>query len=229
MNKDLAELIIAYEQEQAELQKEIANYVAEEEFLYAHYSKKSLDLLNDQIAVLKDFQSPYHRHIAAEETMNAHLAKMLGNTTPFPGSWLAIRLQDSERKISEWKEASLKDTYDSQEIDDAIYRLRDGGCKSFKFIFKTAPEVAAAFQIEAERIEITLVYEEDAIDEYRFLLRKLNKLSGLGFQQTNDLWQISYSLALFKDALEIKIMLSRLVYDIFRYDRQYDSGVITYY
>jgi len=41
MNKDLAELIIAYEQEQAELQKEIANYVAEEEFLYAHFSKKS--------------------------------------------------------------------------------------------------------------------------------------------------------------------------------------------
>ena len=84
----------------------------------------------------------------------------------------------------------------------------------------------AAFTKSSNTIHIQICYQIDRSHDYQYMLSDVNKFKGLGFMSIDGNWVYPYSLSSFKDALDIKIVLARLVYQVFHYDRRYDEARI---
>jgi hypothetical protein len=229
MKSDLEELIEAYEMEKAELEKQISEYVSEGDYLYAHQYQKGLRKLCSRLAILKELQNPLYKSISEEEATATNIRRLFANNkNAKQNDYLTEYLNKIENKILELKHTAVQPGYDSQEVDDALFFLVDGTVKGFKLYFKTFPEVFVNFALADHAIEIKLQYDAMAVEEYSFIFRNVNQFKSLGFQLRDTQWIYYYSLDKFKDALEIKIMLARLIYDVFHYDRRYDSARIVY-
>nr|WP_068890537.1 hypothetical protein [Pedobacter panaciterrae] len=235
MKSDLEELIEAYEIEKAELEKQISEYVEEEEYIYAHYHNKALRKINKTLDVLKNMQHPFHRLISEEKSKTRNMTKMLASEKYkkyfdlLGGDFFTKQLQEGENKILEWQRAATSQTYDSQEIDDALFDLVKGVLSGFKLYFKSRPDIFARFTLKDRIIEITLLYDKDPDhDHYEWVFRGGKEIKALGFSLKDEQWVYQYHFDEFKDALEIKVILARLIYDIFRYDKRFDSARIVY-
>jgi len=229
MKSDLEELIEAYETEKAELEKQISEYVSEGDYLYAHQHQKGLGKVSNRLAVLKELQNPLSRSISEEEFRIDNIKKMANNPRFMDaGALLESLVRESENKILNLQREAVKPAYDSQEIDDALFGMVDGTVKGFKLYFKTSPDVFVSFGLADHAIEIKLQYNDKEEAEYYDIFRSVNQFKSLGFQLKDDHLVYYYALNKFKDALEIKIMLARLIYDLFYYDRRHDVARIVY-
>jgi len=236
MKSDLEELIEAYEIEKAELEKQISEYVDEGDYIYAHYHNKALRKVNKTLDILKDIQHPFYRLISEERTKARNTNKMLTSEEykkyfdRLGTDFFAEQLQEGENKILEWQRAPVaSQTYDSQEIDNALFDLVKGILSSFKLYFKSRPDIYVRFTLKDHAIEITLLYDEDPYyDHYGWVFRDGKEIKPLGFILKDEQWVYQYHFVKFKDALDIKIILARLIYDVFNYDRRFDLARIVY-
>ena len=236
MKSDLEELIDAYEMEKAELEKQISEYVEEGDYIYAHYHNKALRKVNKTLDILKDIQHPFYRLISEEKAKARNTSKMLASEEYkkyfdlLGTDFFAEQLKEGENKILEWQRAPVaSQTYDSQEIDDALFDLVKGVLNSFKLYFKSRPDIYARFTLKDHTIEITLLYDEDPYyDHDGWVFRDGKEIKPLGFILKDEQWVYRYHFDAFKDALYIKILLARLIYDVFNYDRRFDSARIVY-
>jgi hypothetical protein len=228
MKSDLEELIEAYEAEQAELEREIAGYVAEADYKYAHYHQKVLWKLKQKIVILKVLQNPVYRFISDEERRIEN-CKMASNKQEFVNSigFFNDQISISEDKIRELQKTPLVPVYDGQDIDDALFGLVNKECNGFKLFFKSEPDLFIRFKLRGEFIEIELSPAENT--GYADLFsRNSTKLGALGFRLNDGLWVIQYALAHFKDALEIKTILAKLIYEVFYTSGGNDHAKIVY-
>lgn len=234
MKSDLEEIIEAYELEKAELEKQISEYVEEGDYIYAHYHNKALRKINKTLDNLKSMQHPFYRLILEEKTKAKNVSKMLVSVEYkkyfdlFGTDFFAKELQEGENKINEWQLAAVSQIHDSQEIDDALFDLVKGVLNSFKLYFKSSPDIFARFILKDHIIEITLLYDTDPYYNYERVFGDGKQIQALGFILKEEQWVYHYHFDQFKDALEIKIILARLIYDIFRHDKRFDAARIVY-
>jgi hypothetical protein len=228
MKSELEELIESYEKEQKKLEKEISLLVKESEFLHAHYHQKELYKVNRQLAILRDLHRPFYNHIIAEKRILGYVQASVDLSSADEDSYMGMKLRNTKSKIAGWEAAALEPTFDSQEIDDAIFALKSGSCKSFSLQFKQDPPIAANFELKNETIVVTLIYEEMAIKTYPYIFNKPGKFRSLKFEMIDGKWVYRYPIPQFRDALEIKEMLARLIYNVFQYDRLYDMAYLIY-
>ena len=228
MKSELEELIESYEKEQKKLEKEISLLVKESEFLHAHYHQKELYKVNRQLEILRDLHRPYSRNIVAEKRMLKMMQRSVDMYPQGEDSYMGMRLRSIQSKIADWEAAGLEPTFDSQEIDDAIFALKSGNGEKFSLQFKQDPQIAVGFELNNEAIEITLMYDEIALRTYPYIFNKPGKFKSLKFEMIDDKWVYRYPIQKFRDALEIKEMLARLIYNVFQYDRVYDMAYLIY-
>jgi hypothetical protein len=226
MKSDLEEAIESYEIEKVELEKQIADYVKEADYLYAHYHQRALRKINQTLNTLKNLQNPLHRRINEQQMYIDNYKRMLADTGNSGNEYLNRRLSEHENKVLELQSVPIRPSYDSQEIDDAIFSLVNDEISGFKFYFKSAPDVYAGFTKSEDTIHIQICCQIDGSNDYQYILSDVNKFKALGFMSIDGNWVYDYSLASFKDALKIKIVLARLVYEVFHYDRKYDEARI---
>ncbi len=236
MKSDLEELIEAYELEKAELEKQISSYIDDEDYLYAHYHSKALRKINRTLDILKEIQNPFYRRISEEQRKAKHMKRMVVSEEykkyfdRLGTDFFADQLREGENKINEWQRAVVSQKYDSQEIDNALFDLVKGVVIGFRLYFKSRPDVFAKFILNGRTIEITLLADADSdhYSDYRSIFWDVKGISALGFILENEQWVYHYHFDQFKDALEIKTLLARLIYDVFNYDRRFDSARIIY-
>ncbi|WP_449436232.1 hypothetical protein [Pedobacter steynii] len=236
MKSDLEELIEAYEWEKAELEKQISSYIEDEDYIYAHYHGKALRKINRTLDILKSIQNPFYRSISDEQRKAKNMKRMMVSEEykkyfdRLGTDFFADQLREGENKINEWQRAVVSQKYDSQEIDNALFDLVKGVVSGFKLYFKSKPDTFAKFILKGSTIEITLLFDADPeyYSDYRSIFWDVKGISALGFILENEQWVYHYHFDQFKDALEIKTLLARLIYDVFNYDRRFDSARIIY-
>ena len=235
MKSDLEELIDAYQEEKRELEKQIADYVDEGDYLYAHYHNKALKILNKTLDALKTLHNPVYRNILDEEMRIKGCTKMLANPY-YNGSndWLRTYMDkslrqsitESEEKIRILQSTEVQCHHDSQEVDEAIFSLVSGAVKAFTLFLKCSYDVPIKFEITNNAIEIRLVLNDDVGVRKQ---KKMDQLVHTGFRLQGEEWIYQYPLNRFKDSLEIKMMLSHLIYDVFSYDSRYNVAELVYH
>jgi hypothetical protein len=77
MKSDLEEAIESYEIEKVELEKQVADYVKEADYLYAHYHQRALRKINQTLNILKELQNPMYRRIDEQKMQIDNCKRML--------------------------------------------------------------------------------------------------------------------------------------------------------
>lgn len=234
MKSDLEELIDAYQEEKTELEKQIADYVEEGDYLYAHYHNKALKILNKTLDSLKTLHNPLYRNILDEERSIKGYNKMQASSyyknsndslKAYIDNLRRQSVTESEEKIQKLKNTEIQILHDSQEVDDAIFSLVNGTVKRFTLYLKSSYDIPIKFEIIHNAIEIRLVLTDEVGVRKQ---KKVDQLLSTGFLLHGDEFIYQYPLNRFKDSLEIKMMLSHLIYDIFSYDSRYDVADLIY-
>lgn len=224
---DLEEVIAAYEEEKAALEQQIAEYVEEADYFYAHHHQRALKRINTRLYILKNLQNPNHGKIVREEQSIAGLTKIreqprlkiLGE------AYFERRIEEHNHKIQELKTETFEPNYDSQEIDDVLFELSEGRINGFKLFFKSSSDIYLDFSRDTQGIVIRLSWDKLLEYNTQHMSIYATQLEVLEFELVDKHWTYRHT-GHFKDALEIKIMLARLIYDVFHYDRYYDKAKI---
>jgi hypothetical protein len=226
MKSDLEEAIESYEIEKAELEKQITEYVKEADYLYAHYYNRALKTINKLLQILKGFQNRMYSHISEQLRQIDNCRRMLADPTYSGNEYLKQHIIGCESKILEFEQTPVKPSYDSQEVDDALFNLANGDLDHFKLYFKSSPDVYLDFSLADQAIKIKIDYDLNVGVESSYVFSDVNKLKSLGFALNDSHWVYMYNLSRFKDSLEIKVVLARLIYDVFHYDGRFDKARI---
>ena len=239
MKSDLDELIELCETESQLLECSIKDNIEEEEYLNAHATSRALLKLSDQLRVLYKLRDPFYdekmeleRAIAMYENFNKK-----GNSSHLDSYYGKIIIEQKDRlqKLIDQKDRPL---YDDQKIDNALFELLDGVHNGFILYLDVKNNLGFTFELsEINMLDISIGAEKALNIEYFFdgdgdkRESLLNKFKGLGFtlNYAGNKLVHKYDMKNFKDALSIKILLSRIIYDIFTYTELDNPASLVYF
>ncbi|MDB4921175.1 hypothetical protein [Mucilaginibacter sp.] len=127
--------------------------------------------------------------------------------------------------------------YDDQKIDDALFGLWAGIYRGFILYLNKKDNLSFTFEsTDDELLDISISAKSALNVEYFFgdddeEDRPLNKFKGLGFALNNAGNKLiyKYDMGNFKDAIAVKILLSRIIYDIFTYAELDNPASLMYF
>ena len=107
---------------------------------------------------------------------------------------------------------------DGQEFDDAIYELIEMKIAGFKFHLIKNDNLYIDFQLQGEN-KIFISINPDVRSGHHDIFHVKQKLLALGFiyNKEKDYIEYFYDLSTFKNSFAIKILVSRIVFDVFYY------------
>ncbi|MDR6943259.1 hypothetical protein [Mucilaginibacter pocheonensis] len=211
MKSDLNLLIEMCEDEKRSLESSIKSYLDEDDYLYAHYHQKALWQVNHQLQVLNNFKDPAYN---AKQHLE-HLVRIRQKSID------SVRMNDYWQKRIDNEADNIKKIEeqgnsfnDSQFIDDALFDLYEGRHKKFRLYLNTDEDLYLDFEL----IDPVILLISLKINDENFVFDNDNRLysfKGVGFKlnEKADALVYEHSMINFKDALAIKILLARIVYD----------------
>lgn len=217
MNRELAEIIEFYEEEQQRLASLIQLAIEEREFKMAHHHQKAFDEVGTKLFRFRNFANPNFGQIESLRELRQLYDKPLGLQL---SDYFARKRQEIDRQLTALTQQALPPSIDGQEFDDLIFDMVEGRMHKFRFFLDPAEK---NLYLDFEKIGNQLVI---AIPRFKKLKKKhiLDKssvkvLKGLGFAKTDDKKSLllNFDLHNFRDAIAIKTLTSRILYDAIGY------------
>lgn len=228
MNIYLTELIELLKAEQQELENTIKNSVAEREFKQAHRHDKALRKVNRQLQTLYNLQDPlYEERQHLVHTIDVYKRYLADPKYSDMADHFLDKLNEVKRQFSiHHKEAEQLDT---QIIDECIYQVIEHKIKAFKFHLCKKANLYLYFELCKNQLKISFTpFAQLKTDEYMLVKGNKKALKALGFTYAGDKEYLFYLYDLkdFKDALEIKYLLSRIVFEVYYYKNLDNTATI---
>jgi hypothetical protein len=239
MKSDLDQIIEYFESEKQSLELSIKSNLAEYDYLYAHYLQEGLWRLNNYLDTLKYFRDPLFNKKQEVERWIRWMSRLENNNLEF------LYKDDIAEKKKELEKLNKDPVYkyfnDSQVIDEALFDLYEKRIKKFRLCLSKEDNFNIDFEITGDLLRIThqpdfesrnydysIGFDDEDDIEYR------HPLENLGFRWSTDRKALVYyyEMEVFKEALPVKILLSRIVYEKFNFGQGYrdlNSSVSTFY
>lgn len=229
MKSDLDELIELFEAEKQLLENCIKENTEEWEYLHAHYHLKALSKVNGQLEILYKLKDPFYQQKNDLErmiSMYENLDKSIGLISPLD-CYYKKKIVDYKDKLKELDAQKSKPVYDNQVIDEALFNVKEGLYNGFILYLNVKDNLCFNFEIvEVDKLDISISVKNVLNAEYFFFddekeddLSVLDIFVGFGFKINNTGAKLSYryDMKYFKDAISIKTLLSRIIYEVFKY------------
>ena len=238
MKSDLDELIELLEVEAKVIKACIKENIEEWDYLNAHANSRALFKLNQKLSVLHKMKDPYYdEKMNLERMVMIHKKRIELDMDTRLNDYYLERLEKDKNKLQELKDQKSIPIYDDQKIDDALFSIWAGIYKGFILYLNKKDKLTITFESAGnEIIDISISIKSALNVDYFFgdddeQDRPLNKFKGLGFV-LNDIGNklvYKYNMGDFKDAIAIKILLSRVIFDIFTYAEKDKSASLVYF
>ena len=236
MKSDLDLVIKVLEAEKKSIEKQIKKCLSENDYLISYYHSEALNQLNSRLTVLYQFKDPLYNERQNLKRLESFYKKKPDFVSDSK-MWNRIK-ENKKEKIKKQKsefEEKVKNinTFfnDSQEIDDALFNLYEGKYKGFKLLLDQLDEFELVFTINSNRLRISTKPYWD-MNEPDFILdnRIPNPIEGLGFKFDPISYKAVYEYDMnnFKDAWPIKLLLSRLFFDVYQFYDINQSAKLVY-
>jgi hypothetical protein len=223
--QDIDRIIELLEQEKLFVEQCIKDNVDEFEYLHAHIHGKALTKLNTQLKILKQLKDPLYNKKADLERQ-LELSKYWNEDVGLGiNMYYEKFIAEITEQLKKLAESDKMPKYDDQKLDDAIFNIRAGHNNGFilylnvknnlGFTFElTQPDVLSISIDVKSVLNVGYFFGDDGEDE-----RPLKKFDGVGFRlnKSGNKLVYKYDMRHFKDAIAIKTLLSRVIYDIFTY------------
>ncbi|TSD62976.1 hypothetical protein FFF34_018665 [Inquilinus sp. KBS0705] len=225
MQSDIDKLIELLEEEKFFIEQYIKNNIAELEYLHAHIHAKALTKLNIQLQNLKQLKDPFYNKKTDLERQLEFYKKWNEDFDSSVDMYFERQIAEITEQLKKLDELDNLPQYDDQKLDDAIFNIRAGHHNGFILYLNVKDNLGFTFeltQLDVLSISIDVksvlnveyFFEDDDEDE-----GPINKFKGLEFilNPTGNKLIYKYDMKHFKDAIAIKILLSRIIYDVFTY------------
>ena len=224
MKSDLDELIELYEAERQYLQDCIKDNVGGWEYLHAHYHSEALFKINSQLTIFYKLRDPfYDKRIELERMILMYEAIIKRRGITDNDSYYAKEVSNYQAQLQKLNDEKGKPLFDGQEIDDALFSLLEGAHNGFVFYLNVENNLGFTFELsESGFLDISITLKSILGIDYFFSLEDDDPDPLIRFKELGFLLNVSgnklvyrYDMRNFKDAIRIKTLLSRIIYDIF--------------
>nr|WP_294948644.1 hypothetical protein [uncultured Mucilaginibacter sp.] len=235
MKSDLDLIIEFYEDEKYVLEQAIQEALTDHDYELVYRHGEALNRVEAQLYRMNGLKDPlYEKRMQINRLMETMPGMELDE---FFKQYLAESIQRTVTNKKQSLKKLLEEKYelvDNQVIDDALFDLYDDKCKAFGFCFPHRDSnLCLLFELTAEKVllisvdvkDITSDYDADDPEE-----KQVHRFENLGFRYDNygSSLVYQYDMANFKSAWDIKVLLSRIIYDI-GYFGEEKLGTIEFY
>ncbi|MCQ6959742.1 hypothetical protein [Mucilaginibacter aquariorum] len=235
MQSDIDKLIELLQEEKLFIEQCIKDNIDEFEYLHAHIHTKTLTKLNTQLRIFKQLKDPFYNK-KMELEMQLEMYKQFRKDSPDIDLYYQKVIAEVNDELKKLNESNAKPQYDDQKVDDAIFNIRAGRHNGFIIYLNVKDNLGFTFELlQTDILSISIDVKSALNVEYLFEddedENPLNKFSGLGFglNQTGSKLVYKYNMEYFKDAISIKRLLSRVIYDIFTYAELDKQASLVYF
>jgi hypothetical protein len=223
MKSDLDELIELCEVERQLLEDCIKDNVEELDYLNAHSNSRALFKVNQKLSVLNKMKDPfYDEKVQLERMIKIH--ERFNNDETINAYYKEI-IDKDKSKLQKLMDQKSEPFYDDQKIDDALFGLWAGIYRGFILYLNKKDNLSITFESTDDELLDISIKVKSALNVECFFADDdeedgpLNKFKGLGFELNNAGNKLiyKYDMKNFKDAITIKVLLSRVIYDVFTY------------
>lgn len=214
------------EAESQTLDSYIKASVEESEYLNAHYNSQALFKIQSQLYTLYKLKDPfYEEKQRLEQTMKMFNKPDDTLKPPRLEAYYEIKRKEYGELLRKLRKQKKEPKYDDQKLDDALFKLIEGTHNGFILFLNADNNIGITFEMLATHMLSISVNVKDVFNaEYFFddgdqQNIPLNKFKGLGFALNANGSKLiyKYDMANFKSAVFLKILLSRIIYDLFTY------------
>lgn len=218
MNEEINELLSIYEQEKKLIESIIEEDRIDSDYKAIRLNSKNLNRIQRQIALIKSLIDPY-----AEE--KEQLKRSIGFFVEKSRLEESIdyrnhMLEQIDQKLDQLN--SYKPGYfnDGQEFDDVIFDLVEKRIAGFIFNLKKEEKLSLLFERNEKEILLSITNIKRLKKKYLLNKTTRKSLKYIGFKEEKhiDSFVFNYSLDHFKDAIFIKTIVSRVIFDAFHFD-----------
>ncbi len=226
MKSDLDELIELLETEVKVIEACIKDSIEEWDYQMAYHNSRALFKLNQKLNVLHKMKDPfYDEKTNLERTIMIHEKRIELDMNAWRGDYYQKIIEEDKSKLQALKDQKNTPIYDDQKIDDALFSIWAGIYKGFVLNLNKKNKLSITFESVGDEVINISISVKTALNVDCFFGddseedRPLDKYRGLGFVLNDDSSKLIYKYYMgnFKEAISIKILLARLVYDILTY------------
>jgi hypothetical protein len=226
----LQELIEFYELEKAGLEISIKTFLEELEYKMAHYQLRGLKKVNKTLQTLYNLADPLYdtrTRLESEKNVYEKLRNEWKNNAYFDEKIIKI-----DQLLEALSREKTKQALDGQEFDDALYDVIEGKTKGFRFHLRKSANFWIDFRTANDTTMIISVTPTTQITEDYFLTKShIHGFTGLGFifNKAAGTLEYVYHTTSFKNVFFVKILIARIIFDIFYYKVFDHPAFIEYY
>jgi hypothetical protein len=213
MNEEINELLSIYKQEKELIESLIKEDQIDHDYKAVYLNSKVLNRIENQIRIIKLFVDP---HLEGKEQLKRRsdfLTEM--SKIRQAEDYYALQHEKINQKLEQLN--SYKPGYfnDGQEFDDAIFDLVENKISAFIFNLRKEENLYLRFSIKKNKIIIRLTPFADILSRDYFTKTAKIVLKQIGFKKNKSrtCFQIKHQLDGFKDAIPIKTIVSRVIYE----------------
>ncbi|TCD19840.1 hypothetical protein EZ456_20245 [Pedobacter psychrodurus] len=215
MNEEINELLSIYEQEKKLIESIIEEDRIDNDYKAIRLNSKNLNRIQRQIALIKSLIDPYTQEKERlKRTIDFFVEK---SELEESNEYRAHMLAQVDRKLDQLN--SYKPGYfnDGQEFDDAIFDLVEQKIEGFIFNMKKENKLALLFKRTDKEILLSVTNIKKLKKQHILDKNTRIVLKSIGFKEEKDVDSLifTYGLDHFKDAIFIKTIVSRVIFDAF--------------
>ena len=220
MKSELSEIIEYLELERTNLNAQKSDCLQQWDYKGAHYFSIALQEINHQLNILYNLNDPDYdlkRRLESQKSFyDPDIAETYNDTMK---DYFVNKRKELDEQIQNLNNRIKKQSLDGQEFDDAIYELIEKKIESFRLHLKKQDNLFLEFRLQHEKVMIIFIRLDDQLEKNYLISDIKKKLLALGFTSTeeNNSLEYFYDLTIFKNSFDIKIFVSRIIFDILYY------------
>jgi hypothetical protein len=213
MNEEINELLSIYKQEKELIESLMESDKLDNDHKAIYLNSKILFKIQHQIRLIELLHDPYVQEKEQLKRRFDYYAEK--SRSGEAKDYYAHFLTQIDQELEQLNNFSPGYFNDGQEFDDAIFDLVENRISAFIFHLRKEENLYLKFSIKKNKIIIRLTPFSDISANNYFTKSARIVLKQIGFKKNKSrtCFQIKYPLAGFKDAIAIKTIVSRVVYE----------------
>ncbi len=217
------QLIIAQcEEEKLQLQQWIKEFLAESDYLAAHYHSQALYRLNHQLYTLRSIDDKLYEQKFFREHRIEGLKRMVENEKfAHARDFFEQEILNTLKEIEDLNKTPSQEISKDDEtiLEQALKDLIDKKIKNFKLILNKKNNLLLRFSYSNKKLNVSLPYVKHHVKKFLLTDEKIDVLKRLGFDLSDN--QTVFSLIINdekeKIIVRLRSILVKIVFEVFHY------------
>ena len=231
MDDQLKILITIYEKEKARLEKAIGECINDWEYLIAHYHSKALGKVNRELQTLKGLDDNLYEKKHLKKTTIESLEKMLNKEDIiFTNDILLKIIEENKRELEKLNQLPSKRTNESLLLENALIDLFNRKIKNLRLVLLKEKELFLMFHYSNKTLKVILPGIKKHISKWILSQDQLNSIEKLCFKLSKNENKLILIINGLQEKIlqELKIILSRIVFQVFFYREFSNDSFLEY-